>query len=402
MLPLQGVRVVALEQAVAAPLATRHLADLGADVVKIERPDGGDFARGYDHVVRGVSANFVWLNRGKRSVVLDLKNPTDRERAVRLASGADVFVQNLGPGVAERLGLGAEALRARNSRLIYCSLSGYGENGPYSKRKAYDLLIQGESGAATVSGTPEQPARIGISVVDISGGMYMLSAILAALYQRERTGEGQTLALALFDTIAEWLGVPLLTTMHGGAFARSGLHHNYIAPYGPFRCKDGIINIAVQNDREWARLAAALGHPELADDPRFRHNADRYAHREELQAIIEEALHEVPLAEAFALLERADVAFGELREVATLQYHPQLAAAERWLEVPAPTEDGAPVRTLRPPWDTAVSGWHARPGRVPALGEHTAEVLAELERGDWDVPAAPQRRAEQSTGYPGV
>jgi crotonobetainyl-CoA:carnitine CoA-transferase CaiB-like acyl-CoA transferase len=384
MQPLEGVRVVALEQAVAAPLATRHLADLGADVVKIERPDGGDFARGYDHVVEGLSANFVWLNRGKRSIVLDLKNDADRATAERLALGADIFVQNLGPGVAERLGLGASDLRTQNPRLIHCSLSGYGETGPYRERKAYDLLIQGESGAETVSGTPEQPARLGISAVDISGGMYMLSALLAALYQREQSDEGRTLTIALFDTIAEWLGVPLQTTMHGGTFARSGLRHNYIAPYGPFRCRDGTLNIAVQNDREWARLAAALGRAELADDPRFLHNADRYAHRDELQALIEESLGAMTLAQAFALLEEAGVAYGELRDVATLHEHPQLEAAGRWMLTPAETAHGPKeLRTLRPPWDTPASGWRTRSGAIPALGQHTAELLAEVERGDW-------------------
>ena len=383
MLPLSGVRVVALEQAVAAPLATRHLADLGADVVKIERPDGGDFARGYDHVVEGLSANFVWLNRGKRSIVLDLKDDGDRATAMRLALGADIFVQNLGPGVAERLGLGA-ALREQNPRLIHCSLSGYGETGPYRERKAYDLLIQGESGAETVSGTPEQPARLGISAVDISGGMYMLSGLLAALYQRAQTGAGQTLTIALFDTISEWLGVPLQTTMHGGTFARSGLHHNYIAPYGPFRCHNGTLNIAVQNDREWARLTAALGRAELANDPRFLHNADRYAHRDDLQTIIEDALSTKSLDEAFALLESAGVAYGELRDVAALHEHPQLAAAGRWMIATAETAHGPDeLRMLRPPWDTPASGWQTRPGAIPTLGQHTAELLAELARGAW-------------------
>jgi itaconate CoA-transferase len=384
VLPLSGVRVVALEQAVAAPLATRHLVDLGADVVKIERPDGGDFARGYDRAVAGLSANFVWLNRGKRSVVLDLKQPHDLATARRLAAGADVFVQNLGPGVAERLGLGAAELRAGNPRLIYCGLSGYGESGPYRERKAYDLLIQGESGAETVSGTPEQPARIGISVVDISGGMYVLSSVLAALYQRGQTGDGQTLAIALFDSIGEWLGVPLLTTAYGGTFARSGLHHNYIAPYGSFRCQDGAINIAVQNDREWARLVAALNRPELASEARFAHNADRYARREELQMIIEEALADTAVEQALTLLEAAGIAYGELRDVADLHRHPQLDGADRWLTIPAETADGpATLRTLRPPWDTAAADWATKAGAVPTLGEHTAEVLAELARGAW-------------------
>ena len=222
MLPLAGLRVVALEQAVAVPLATRHLADLGADVIKIERPDGGDFARHYDSIVRGQSAYFVWLNRGKRSIALDLKQAADLDVILRLADTADVFVQNLGPGAAERAGLGAGVLRERNPRLVYCSLSGYGTTGSYRGRKAYDLLIQGETGAAAVSGTPDEPAKIGISVVDISGGMYVLSSVLAALHERERTGSGRELAIALFDTTSEWMSAPLLMTAHGAQYRRAG------------------------------------------------------------------------------------------------------------------------------------------------------------------------------------
>jgi crotonobetainyl-CoA:carnitine CoA-transferase CaiB-like acyl-CoA transferase len=376
MLPLSDIRVVALEQAVAVPLATRHLADLGADVIKIERPDGGDFARHYDGIVQGLSANFVWVNRGKRSVCLDLKVPQGLSAAVALAERADVFVQNLGPGVAERLGLGAAALRARNPRLIHCSLSGYGDDGPYQARKAYDFLIQGETGAASVSGTVDEPAKIGISVVDISGAMYVLSSILAALHERGRSGEGNELSIALFDTIGEWMSFPLLVTKYGGVFKRAGLYHNTIAPYGPFRCgEQGTVNLAVQNQGEWQRLCdRVLELPELKDDPRFATNPLRNEHRAELIAIIEDVFAGLGLAEVVRRLEAAEMAFGELRDAAELQHHPQLVERDRWLRVPS---EAGEIETLRSPFDNR-SGWTTPAGKIPALGEHTQEVLAEL------------------------
>ncbi|HLZ69645.1 MAG TPA: CaiB/BaiF CoA-transferase family protein [Dehalococcoidia bacterium] len=381
MLPLSDLRVVAVEQAVAVPLATRHLADLGADVIKIERPDGGDFARGYDGAVNGLSVTFAWLNRNKRSVCLDLKAPADLAVAAELAARADIFVQNLAPGAAARLGLGAAALRTRNPRLIYCSLSGYGDSGPYEQRKAYDALIQGETGASTVSGTPEQPARIGLSVVDISGAMHVFGAVLAALHRRERTGEGHELSIALFDTIADWMGVPLLTTKYGGEHVRTGLFHSYIAPYGPFRCGDqGTVNIAVQSQREWIWLCErVLEQPELATDARFATNPGRFVNREPLREIIEAVFARLGLAETVARLERAGVAFGEQREAKALSAHPNLAARERWQSVPS--EVGA-VELLRSPFDAA-SGWRTPAGAIPSLGQHTDEVLAEfgLRRG---------------------
>jgi len=392
MLPLADIRVVALEQAVAAPLATRHLADLGADVVKIERPDGGDFARGYDTVVRGLSSNFAWLNRGKRSVALDLKDAAGVFAARQLAAGADVFVQNLGPGAAQRLGLGATALRRENPRLIYCSLSGYGETGPYAHRKAYDALIQGETGASSVSGTEEEPSKIGISVVDISGGMYLLASVLAALHERDRTGVGNEIAVSLFDGICEWMGVPLLTTKYGGEFKRSGLFHNYIAPYGPFHCgvdrsgRERTINIAVQNEREWVRLCeSVLQRPDLAVDPRFVPNEQRYRNRVALGEIIECAFEEQGFEAAVAALEAAGIAFGEQREAAALQHHEQLAARDRWLTVPS---EAGEIELLRSPFDN-VSGWATPAAAIPSLGQDTAAVLT---AAGIAIPDSSQRR----------
>ena len=378
MLPLSDLRVVALEQAVAVPLATRHLVDLGADVIKIERPGAGDFARDYDTAVLGQSAYFVWLNRGKRSVVLDLKEQSGIDAARELAAGADVFVQNLAPGAAARAGVGAAALRAANPRLIYCSLTGYGDDGPYRDRRAYDLLIQGETGAASVSGTPEHPAKIGISIVDISGGMYVLSSILAALHERERTGEGKELSVSLFDSASEWMSAPLLLTDHGASFPRAGLFHNVIAPYGPFAAGlQGVVLLAVQNKREWEGLCTrVLEQPALVADVRFDTNEQRVRNREALGAIIEEVFGRIGLAESIRRLDQAEIAFGELREAADLAGHPLLEARNRWITVPTP---GGPVRMLRSPFDGA-SGWSTPAGAVPALGAHTQEVLAELER----------------------
>jgi itaconate CoA-transferase len=393
MPPLSDVRVVALEQAVSVPLATRHLADLGADVIKIERPDGGDFARGYDRAVAGQSVYFVWLNRGKRSIVLDLKDASDLATAQRLADSADVFVQNLGPGAAERAGLGAAVLRQRNPRLIYCSLTGYGDSGPYRERRAYDLLIQGETGAAAVSGTPEAPAKIGISVVDIAGGMYVLSSVLAALHERGRTGTGIELHVSLFDAISEWMSAPLLLTKYGAGFERTGLFHNVIAPYGPFSVgSEGTVMLAVQNQREWERLCTAvLERPELVTDPRFAVNEVRYRNREELRREIEAAFALLGLAATLRRLEAAAIAFGELRQPEDLQHHPLLPARDRWLTVDTP---GGPVELLRPPF-AAASGWETPPARVPALGEHTAEIMQELEAQADPTPPADEPPSRQ-------
>jgi len=373
--PLEGVRVVALEQAVAAPLCTRHLADLGADVVKIERTEGGDFARRYDSVVGGLSAYFVWLNRGKRSLTLDFKAPGGRELLDRLLARADIVVQNLGPGVAERLDLGATALRARHPRLVVCELSGYGSSGPYRERKAFDLLLQGESALISTTGTPDEPAKVGISIADIAAGMYAFASILAALYERERTGLGCTIETAMLDCLAEWMTAPAYYWMYGQRkLERAGMRHNIIVPYGPYRTGDGAVNLGIQNEGQWERLCRiALRRPELADDPRFASNEARVRNRAELEPLIEEIFGREDRAAVVARLVEADVPFGSLNEVDDLVDHPQLAARDRWLEVDSPV---GPLRALAHPLN--LSGLPQRADPVPALGQHTDAVAAEL------------------------
>jgi len=375
VLPLSGIRVLALEQAVAVPLATRHLADMGAEVIKLERPGRGDFARTYDRLVKGQSTYFVWINRGKKSVTLNLKHPRGRELVRELARRSDVFVQNLGPGAAERLGLGPQDLLPLNPRLVYCSLTGYGTSGPYRDKKAYDLLLQGETGVMATTGTPEAPAKVGISIVDIAGGMYMFAAVLLALLERERTGRGRAVELSLFDAIAEWMHVPLLYVMHTGRpFPRTGQRHNMIVPYGPYRCGDGTVNLAIQNQEEWERFCAlVLGEPELAHHPDYADNQRRVENRQALEAHIEERLSRLGLEETVRRLEEADIPYGLVRDVQDLPHHPQIEARARWREVDTP---GGPVTMLKFPIDA--EGWEQGPMRVPALGEHTREVLSQL------------------------
>ncbi len=375
-LPLAGLHVVALEQAVSAPLCTRHLADLGADVVKIERPGGGDFARHYDSVVQGQSAYFVWLNRGKRSVVLDLKDPADRAVLDTLLARADVFVHNLGPGAVDRLGLGWDALHPRWPRLIWCAISGYGLDGPYRDRKAFDLLLQGESGIMAVTGTPDQSAKVGISIADISAGMYAFSAILAALYERQRTGEGRLIDVSMLECLAEWMMAPAYHQLYGGkAPERTGTRHNMIVPYGPYRVGDGSqVNLAVQTEGQWERLCAiVLRRPDLAADPRFRTNELRVRNRATLEPLIEAALAGDTRASVQARLDAADVPHGALNDLADLLAHAQLAARGRWLEVDTPS---GPIRALAHPLNLA--GLPRPASAVPGLGEHTDEVRREL------------------------
>ena len=374
--PLAGVHVVALEQAVSAPLCTRHLADLGADVVKVERPDGGDFARRYDSVVKGQAAYFVWLNRGKRSIALNLKEPDDRAVLDALLARADVFVHNLGPGAVERLGLGWNALHEKWPRLISCGISGYGMNGPYRDRKAFDLLLQGESGIISTTGTPDQPAKVGISIADICAGMYAFSAILAALYQRERTGEGRLIDVSMLECLAEWMMAPAYHQLYGGkAPERAGMRHNMIVPYGPYRIGDGSwVNLAVQTDGQWERLCrTVLRRPDLVDDPRFRTNESRVRYRTALEPLIEEALASDTRASIQERLDAADVPYGALNDLADLLAHPQLTARDRWFDVESP---GGPVQALAPPFN--IDGVPRRHGAVPALGEHTDDVRREL------------------------
>ena len=377
--PLAGILVVAVEQAVAAPLATRHLADLGARVVKVERPGGGDFARGYDETVNGLSSHFVWLNRGKQSLALDLKDPAAMRVLDRLLARADVFVQNLAPGAAERLGLGVARLRDHFPRLVCCSVSGYGSTGPYRDAKAYDLLIQSEAGLVSITGTPEHPAKTGISAADLAAGMYVYTGILAALYHRERTGEGALLEVSLLDALAEWMGYPLAYAGYSGAAPeRTGTSHAAIAPYGSFRAGDGRdVVLAVQNEREWAAFCEhVLGDPALAADPRFAGNPQRVANREALHALIAAAIEGITAEELEARLERGRIAHARQRELHEVIEHPQLVERGRWVEVGSPA---GPIRALKPPviW----AGQEPVMGPVPAVGEHTSRILAELGLG---------------------
>src|SRR3954471_3517789 len=367
--------VVALEQAVAAPLASRHLADLGARVVKLERTDGGDFARSYDHAVRGLASHFVWLNRGKESVALDLKSAAGREVLTRLLAQADVFLHNLGPGAVDRLGFGADALRARHPRLVICTMSGYGSTGPFRDKRAYDLLVQSEAGLVAVTGTPEHPAKAGIPVADIASGVYAFGNILGALIHRERTGDGAAFEVTMLDALVEWMGHPLHVAEHTGEDPpRAGLSHPVIAPYDAYPTADGHeLVIGIQNDREWARLAAdVLGRPDLAFHPDFATNVARVRNREAVDAAVGEAMAKLPVDDAIRALDDARIASARLNSVSEVLDHPQLAARDRWRETTTPV---GVVRALR----SAVEPVGESPmGAVPALGEHTDAVLAEL------------------------
>jgi itaconate CoA-transferase len=375
VLPLTGITVVALEQAVAAPFATRQLADLGARVIKVERPDGGDFARGYDTAVLGQASYFVWLNRGKESVELDLKTERGRQVLSALVARADVFVQNLAPGAADRLGFAAADLTVRHPRLICCSISGYGPDGPYRPKKAYDLLVQCETGLLTVTGTPGQPSKAGISVADIAAGMYAYSGVLTALYERERTGGGTTFDVSLLDALGEWMSQPFYYHVYGQhPVRRTGARHASISPYGPYAAADGQVFIGLQNDREWAVLCDRVLHqPELISDERFRTNPDRLAHDDEVTQIVERALAELPADEVTALLDDAGIANARMRTPAEFAAHPQLEARNRWREVDSPA---GPLRALLPP--VTVPGRQAAMGAVPAAGQHTEAILAEF------------------------
>ncbi|MFE9428501.1 CaiB/BaiF CoA transferase family protein [Kitasatospora sp. NPDC006697] len=375
-LPLDGITVLSVEQAVAAPFATRQLADLGARVIKVERPGEGDFARRYDTAVHGQSSYFVWVNRSKESVTLDLKSPRGRELLERLLARADVFVQNLAPGAAARLGLDNAALARRYPALIPCTISGYGTTGPWADRKAYDLLIQCQTGLVSLTGTPEETARAGISVADIAAGMYAYSGVLAALFARATTGTARAVEVSLFEALAEWMGQPAHYTRHRGEQPpRIGTRHATIAPYGAFPTADGgQVLLSIQNEREWLALCRDfLGRPGLAADPRFATGPDRVANRAELDALVAERFLRGTAGEAMAALEAAGIANAGVNDVRAFLDHPVLAARGRWSEVAVP---GAVVPALRPPADLA--GVEPRMDPVPALGEHTDRVLAEL------------------------
>jgi len=369
-LPLEGVLVVSIEQAVAAPQCTCRMADAGARVIKVERPEG-DFARDYDYIVHGESAHFVWLNRGKESVVLDLTKVDDKALLEAMLAKADVFVQNLKPGALAKLGFAVRRLRKDYPRLICCSISGYGESGPYAQRKAYDLLIQAESGLSSVTGGPEAPARVGVSVVDIAAGLSAYEAVLEALLQRARTGDGADISISMFDAMAEWMTVPLLNQEGGNPFRRIGLAHPTIAPYGVFKSRDGAdILISIQNDREWRVLAdKVLGDASLGANEKFAKGPARLKHRGETDAIVATAFAKVDVEALMKRLGEADIAFARVNDSALLTRHPHL----RRIAFGAPTgEVSVPATPAR--W----AGLERRYGAIPALGEHSDKIRREF------------------------
>lgn len=383
MRPLDGITVVTLEHAVAAPFATRQLADLGARVIKIERPEVGDFARAYDETVHGMSAYFVWLNRSKESMTLDLKHPDARDIMNRLIAEADVFVQNLAPGAAVRLGLGAEELTARHERLIVCDISGYGNSGPYRDKKAYDLLIQSEAGLVSITGSPDSPAKVGISVADISAGMYAYSGILSALYMREKTGKGSHLELSMFEALGEWMSHPNNYAHFGGEpLQRSGASHATICPYGPFSAGDGnSVMLGLQNEREWVEFCKqVMLQPELADDPRFNGNTRRVENRAELLSLIDQIFSGLTVDDLVERLDLAQIANARLNTMEGLWNHPQLTARKRWRDVNSPV---GPIPALLPP--VTFSTFEARMDPIPALGADTDKVLATLGYSDTEI-----------------
>lgn len=374
--PLDGITVLALEHAVAAPFATRQLADLGARVIKVERPEGGDFARGYDTAVYGQSSYFVWLNRSKESLAIDIKSAQGREAIERLLPSTDVFVQNLAPGASERLGLSAQRLRERFPRLIVCDISGYGNDGPWAKRKAYDLLIQAEAGVLSVTGTPSEAAKAGISIADIAAGTYAFSGILTALYDRSIRGHGAHVEISLFEALAEWMGSPAYYTRYGGEPPqRTGAHHATIAPYGPFVAGDGgAVVIAIQTPDEWATFCAAiLGDSALCSDHRFLTSTDRVAHRQELDDIISQRFTRSSTPELIALLDGLGLANARLNSMQDFIDHPVLRERGRWRQVE--TEQGM-VDALMPP--ATPRGVDPRMDPVPELGQHTDSILKEI------------------------
>ena len=374
--PLAGIRVLALEQAVAGPLCTRHLVDLGADVIKIERPGAGDFARSYDTSVQGLSSYFYWLNRGKRSLSLDLKAPEATTILERLIAQSDVVVQNLGPGAADRLGMEPSVLLDRDPALIVCSISGYGSGGPYEHRKAFDLLLQGETGVIATTGNGEEMAKLGISVGDIGAGVYGAMGVIAALFQRQSTGKGQIVESSLFDALTEWMGYPAYFTEFGGTPpTRAGVRHATVVPYGAYRCGDGnLVLLAVQTERQWEAFCRIVcERPEWLDDPRFATTPDRREHRTILEPAIEEAFADLDRSTVTTRLERADIPYGDLNTIEQLLSHPQLEARERWTVIDTP---GGPARALLPP--ITFSDSTPVMGAVPAVGAHTDQILVEI------------------------
>ncbi len=392
MKPLDGITVVTLEHAIAAPFATRQLADLGARVIKIERPGVGDFARGYDERVRGMASHFVWTNRSKESLTLDVKHPEAQAILQRLVmEEADVLVQNLAPGAAARLGLSYATLSAVKPELIVCDISGYGGDGPYRDKKAYDLLIQSEAGFVSVTGSADEPAKAGPSIADIAAGMYAYTNILAALIERGKTGRGRHIDISMLEALVEWTSYPLYYAFEGAAApARTGASHATIYPYGPFPAGDGkTVMLGLQNEREWQLFCKqVLLAPELAADPRFASNPKRSAARDELRALIVQAFASLTAEQVVARLDAAQIANASVNTMADVWAHPQLRARGRWTEVASPV---GPLPALLPPG--ADDGHLPRMDAIPALGQHTGAILAALGYGDEQVARLRQEQA---------
>lgn len=381
--PLSGMTVVTLEHAIAAPFCTRQLADLGARVIKVERPGVGDFARAYDHRTRGLASHFVWTNRSKESLTLDLKQPAAQAVLGELVARADVLVQNLAPGAAARMGLSFEALHAKHPRLIVCDISGYGADGPYRDKKAYDLLIQSEAAFLSITGTPDEPSKAGNSIADIAAGMYAYTGILSALLQRGLTGEGSHVEISMLEALGEWMGFPLYYAYDDQPPpGRNGAAHATIYPYGPFKAGDGrVVMLGLQNEREWKAFCdTVLRNPALATDPRFDANVRRSEHRAELKAVIEQTFADLTAQEVIARLDDAQIANAAVNQVGDLWSHPQLQARRRFRSIDSPAGE---LRALLPP--ATVDSFDARMDPVPALGEHTARILRELGRSEADI-----------------
>ncbi len=375
MKPLSGITVISLEQAIAAPFASRQLADLGARVIKIERPEVGDFARGYDTKARGLASHFVWTNRSKESLTLNLKKVTGQAILERLLAQADVFLYNLAPGAVDRLGFGADRLRADYPHLIICHISGYGTSGPYCDKKAYDLLIQAEAGLLSVTGTPETPSKVGISAADIAAGMYAYSGVLTALLARHQTDQGTVIEVSMLEALGEWMGFPAYYALGGTALKRHGASHAAIAPYGLFPTGDGYeVLFGIQNEREWGPFCElVLEQPALVEDVRFSSNTQRVTHLDELTAVITTVFSHLSRDDILTRLEKANIANAEMRDMQSFLDHPQLDARQRWQEVASPL---GPLPALLPP--TTIEGVEPVFGPIPALGEQTDCILAEL------------------------
>ena len=383
--PLDGITVVSLEHAIAAPFASRQLADLGARVIKVERPGVGDFARAYDTRVHGEASHFVWTNRSKESLTLDLKNPDALAALMDLLAGADVLLQNLAPGAAARMGLSFEALHARHPRLIVCDISGYGDDGPYRDKKAYDLLIQSEAGFLSITGTPETPSKAGCSIADIAAGMYAYTSILSALLLRGKTGEGSHIDVSMLESLGEWMGFPMYYAFEGAAPPpRAGASHAAIYPYGPFAVGDGgTVMLGLQNEREWKVFCeGVLKDATVATDPRFDSNARRNEHRDALKALILAVFGALTTEQVVERLDEVQIANARMNDMAGLWAHPQLKARDRWVGVDSPAGD---IPALLPPGRSNAFDYRMDP--VPAVGQHTEAILRELGLSEASIAA---------------